>query len=115
MAIKCGTPTGKLTVPTPGTPVRVTAANTDPRTHVACHGIMFQTLPTNTGKIYIGRQNMNKAAFTGLFAMLVAPTTSQLPNFSAAITQAPNALGIEEFYVDADVAGEGVIVTVLIL
>lgn len=113
MAIKCGTPTGKVTVPTPGTPVRASAAYTDPAKHVACHGIMFQTLPSNTGKIYIGRANMNKAAFTGLFAMLVAPSASQLPNFSAAITQAPNALGVEEFYIDADVAGEGVIVTIL--
>ena len=115
MAIQCGTPTGKVTVAVPGTPVRVTAANANPVIHAACHGIMFQTLPTNTGKIYIGRANMNKAAFTGLFAMLVAPSASQLPNFSAAITQAPNALGVEEFYVDADNAGEGVIVTILVL
>ena len=115
MAIQCGTPTGKVVVPTPGTPVRATAANTTPSKHVACHGIMFQVLPTNAGKVYIGRANMDKTAYTGLFAILVAPSASQLPNFSAAITQAPNALGVEEFYIDADVAGEGVIVTILVL
>jgi len=115
MAIRSGTPTGRVVVPVPGTPVRVTAANADPRQHVACHGIMFQVLPTNTGRVYVGGAQLDRVAVTNVFAMLPAPSSTQLPNFSAAITQAPNALGVEEFWIDADNAGEGVIVTILIL
>ena len=82
---------------------------------VLCHAVMFQVFPDNTGKVYIGMPDMDPAAKTGLFATLAVPTTNLLPNFSVAITIAPNALCLNDFWVLADNAGEGCIVTYLVL
>ncbi len=82
---------------------------------VICHGVMFQALPTNVGIVYIGSRTMDKTTLTNLFAMLPVPTANLLPSFSCAITVAPNALAVNEFWVDADEGGDGVIVTYLVL
>lgn len=105
---------GKLSVPTPGTPVRVTAAEANPAETIRVHGYLFQTLPGNTGKMYIGKANLDRTTLVGVLAILAIPTTNLLPTFSAAITWSANGLMLEELYVDADVANEGVLCTVLV-
>jgi hypothetical protein len=105
---------GKL-LPTPGTPVRATQnIIAAPDSRLAVHGVMFQALPTNTGRVYIGTQTLNRFAFTGLYAILAVPAGSALPTFSTALTLAPNAINVADFWVDVDNGGDGVLVTVLV-
>lgn len=106
-----GTP---LTVPVPGTLVRVTSLRPNPAAHVGVHGIMFQARPANVGRVYIGRATMNRGALTDTYAVIPVPTLNFLPTFSIALTIAPNALPLEDFYVDADNVGDGVLVTFLV-
>lgn len=105
---------GPITVATPGTPVpAITNLPVTPRPY-SCHGVLFQALPTNTGKVYIGTAEMDPTAFTGLFAMLAIPTDNQIPSFSAALTITPNGMVLDQFYVDADNADDGVLLTYLV-
>ena len=103
-----------IRVPTPGTPVRVTKDQADPAAAQGCHGVLIQALPGNTGKIYIGGALLNAAAFTGLYALLAIPTVNQLPTFSAALTISPGGIQLRDFYIDAEIATDGVIVTALV-
>jgi hypothetical protein len=105
---------GKVTVPAAGTPVRSTANLTDPTRRYAVHGVLIQALTGNTGKVYIGTTGLNKSTLANVFAVLAIPTTNQLPTFSAALTLAPNAITLDDLYLDADINGEGVLVTALV-
>ena len=104
----------KITVPVPGTPVRVTLNETDPTASRGCHGVLIQVLKSNTGAVYVGTSAMNKTALTGLYAQLAIPTANFIPSFSAALTLSPGGIQLRDLYIDADVAAEGVIVTALI-
>ena len=107
-------PVATLTVTVPGTIVRATSQQPDPTKGYACHAVLIQALPANVGRVYIGASNMNRVARTRLFAILPTPTANQLPTFSAALTLAPNGIGLEGFYIDADNGDDGVIVTILV-
>jgi hypothetical protein len=107
-------PFARLVVTVPGTLVRATSQEADPAKHIMCHGVMFQVLPTNVGRVYIGTSALNRAALTNCFAWLPVPTINQAPTFSAALTIAPNGLAVGQYYVDADNGGDGVIMTVLV-
>lgn len=97
-----------------GTPVRVTSGYADPSNHISIHGVMFQALPTNTGLIYVGAaEEIVRATFAQVRAILGIPTDNFIPTFSAALTIAPNGLALEQFWIDADVSTDGVLVTYL--
>lgn len=107
---------GAVRVPTPGTPVQITAPSTgagNAGNPYNVHGLLFQALPTNTGKIYIGGGELDSATFDDVAAILPIPTTNFIPAFSASITIAPNALVMTEFWIDADNAEDGVVVSAL--
>lgn len=105
---------GKFTVVVPGTLVRVTSQKADPAASYPVHGVLFQVLPANVGRVYVGASNMSRVNRTGLFGMLAAPSGALLPSFSVSLTIAPNGIALGDFYLDADTADDGVIVTVLI-
>lgn len=107
-------PIGAIAVPTPGTPVRATSTQTLPAEKFSCHGVLIQAMPLNTGRIYIGRATMNKATLANLFAVLAIPTDHTIPSFTAALTIAPNSVNLSDIYLDADVAAEGALVSVLV-
>jgi hypothetical protein len=96
---------GKITVTTGGTPVQVST------TRVGANSIMFQQIPGNTGKMYIGDSTLVKATLVGVHAVLPIPTTNILPSYTATIVEAPAGLNAAEFWVDAEVNGEGVLVS----
>lgn len=104
----------KILVAAPGVPVRVTVNESTPSASQGCHGVLIQALPSNLGKVYIGNSEMNKSAFTGLFAFLPIPTTNFIPSFSAALTLSPGGIQLRDLFIDADLANEGVIVTILV-
>ena len=105
---------GKITIPFPGTPIQATANLADPSKHVSIHGVMFQALPTNSGKVYVGKIGLDKTTYENCFAILAVPTSNFIPTFSVALTIAPNGLALEPFYLDADVQDDGVLITVLV-
>jgi hypothetical protein len=104
---------GKL-LPTPGAPLRATTNLTPPGDRLNVHGVLIQALPTNVGRVYIGKQTLNRAAFTDLYAVLPIPAGAALPSFSTALTLAPNAINVADFWIDVDSAGDGVLVTALV-
>lgn len=106
---------GPVTVPVPGTPVLSTAAIPSPQTpaRYTCHAALFQARSLNTGKVYIGSATMVKATLAGVIAVLAIPSDSSIPSFSIALTLAPAGITLSDLYIDADVAGEGVLLSTL--
>ena len=101
---------GKVTVTTPGTPVRATSNQGTPGAQVSCQAIAFQALSANTGKIYIGSSTMNKSTLAGVYFVLAVPTTNIVPSFSASQLSVAG-LNAADFYLDADNGTEGVIIS----
>lgn len=83
--------------------------------YYACLAILFQASPGNTGKTFIGdRVNFNRSSGTGLLAVLGIPTNNIVPSAGATIPNAPAALNAVDYWVDADVGGEAVTVSILV-
>lgn len=110
-------PFGNVTVATPGTPVQlainfpnftpaVTTAVTD---QVYCNKIniitssISQTGAGNTGNVYIGQSNMVRATLVGVIAVL-----SPGQSFPVTNNVSMNIYPFDQYYVDADTAGDGV-------
>ena len=102
---------GLIRVPTPGTPVRI---STDLSLRVML--MMVRTVPGCTGKTYLGLAGMDKssAAKTGVIRILSEPPAFG-PQDGEVIPPLlggqGNSITAADYWVDADVAGEGVTVT----
>jgi hypothetical protein len=98
---------GRLNVTTPGTPVPV---STDPTARAS--KIYFQVLPGLTGKGYIGKMGMVRASLTNVIRVL-APNSAggQSDSFFLESRQDSDVLNLSEYYVDMDVAGEGLLIS----
>lgn len=113
---------GPVRVAIPGTPVSVTAtvATVDAGGIVnnparfTCHAVLFQALPANTGKVYVGLAGLNKTTLAGVAAVLAVPTANAIPAFSVSLTLAPAGVDLSDLYLDADVATEGALVSILV-
>lgn len=104
MTINCK---GRVNVPTPGTPVPLT---TDPT--VVASKLFFQVIPGLTGKTYVGNASMTKATLAGV-ARILWPNTSGgfSETFYIESQDGENSIRVSDYSVDADVAGEGLLVT----
>ena len=116
---------GLVTVATPGTPARASAnvpVNSragGPTGRVPLQSIMLQAHPDNTGKIYIflGGGNFSGDHRTTLdvaVAILPMPGDPLGGPFGAASWGIPNSsagINLSDFWIDADEAGDGVIVS----
>jgi hypothetical protein len=106
---------GKITVPTPGTPVQLTVNQAVPNNSLLVHALMIQPNPGNTGRVYIG----NKFNFTkngdGQIAWLAAPGINSSPAFSETISNAENGIQSREVWIDVDNPGESAIASGVIL
>lgn len=81
-----------------------------------CQSFQIQALPSNTGKIHIGNAAMVKATGVGVHAILPTPadsTSGPFPSQSFSVPFAANALNLDLVYLDADVSGDGVIITLI--
>lgn len=107
-------PLGKVTIPLAGTPLSLAAtliaAGLKFRSFHAAH---LQALDTNTGKVYIGAVGMVAVTRAGCIHILPAPTTGILPSFGMANVLSPAGIDISTVYLDVDVSGEGVLLTLL--
>ena len=104
---------GYVTVPVPGTPVRATFNRADPALPLGAQTVSFETLPDNTGLIYIGLPGMNAGTGVNVLAVLPAPadpTSGPFPAFAPSIPVIPAGMNAADFYIDASQAGDGVVI-----
>lgn len=104
---------GKVTVVTPGTPVQATVNQSSPNTRIPAYSIMFQALPGNVGSVYVGLIGLNKSTLAQVVAIIAVPTTNSSPAFTVTITYAPGGLNVADFYIDANNAQDGVLVSLV--
>lgn len=102
---------GKVTVSSPGSPVQATVNQASPNTRIPCYALMFQALPTNSGKVYVGLASMNKSTLAQCLAVLPIPGTTSAAAYSIAAPNVPGAFNMADFFIDADSAQDGVLVT----
>jgi hypothetical protein len=104
MTINCK---GRVNVVTPGTPVPL---STDPT--VTASKVFFQVIPGLTGKTYVGVPGMAKATLNGV-ARILWPNSSGgfSETFEVESQDGEDSIRLANYAVDADVAGEGLLVT----
>jgi hypothetical protein len=104
MTFKC---LGRFNVATPGTPVPLTTDST-----VTASKIFFQVVPGLTGKTYVGVPSMTKATLAGV-ARILWPNSSGgfSETFRIESQDGENSIRLKDYAIDADVAGEGLLVT----
>jgi len=98
---------GRVNVATPGTPV---ALSTNPR-EVASK-LFFQVVPGLTGKTYAGIPAMTKSTLAGVARVLWPNAAGGFSEtFYLESQDGENSIHLSDYAVDADVAGEGLLVT----
>jgi hypothetical protein len=101
------TPLGRISVPTPGTPVPLTTDAT-----VTASRLFVQVIPGLTGKTYVGGPSMAKSTLSGVARVLWPNSTGGFSEtFEVESYDGANSIRLAEYAVDADVAGEGLLVT----
>jgi hypothetical protein len=104
MTINCK---GCVTVVTPGTPVPLS-----PDANASASKLFFQVIPGLTGKTYVGGPAMAKATLTGVARILAPnPTGGFSEYFEIESQDGENSIRLTDYAIDADVAGEGLLVT----
>lgn len=108
---------GYVTVPTPGTPVRITLNDPGYPERRAAQSILLQALPGNAGIVYVGiGPTFNKTFGTGMKAFLAAPADPNNGPFASVNLSVPvpaAGLNAATYYIDADEANDGVVVSVI--
>jgi hypothetical protein len=98
---------GRVNVATPGTPVPL---STDPALRVS--RLYFQSVPGLTGKCYIGTPQMTKSSFAQVVRVLVPATgTAPADQFLIEAEDGRDGVYLNQYAIDADVAGEGLLVS----
>jgi len=98
---------GRVNVATPGTLVQLSS-----NTGLRASKIFFQVIPVLTGKGYIGKAGMVRATLANVIRVLWPNSGGGLSDsFFLESQQDSDVLNLSEYYVDMDVAGEGLLVT----
>jgi hypothetical protein len=98
---------GRVNVSTPGTPVPL---STNPTQRVS--KLFLQVIPGLTGKTYLGETGMNKSTLSGVSRILWPNANGGLSDqFFLEAQDAADSIPLSEYAIDADVAGEGLLVT----
>ncbi len=96
---------GKVAVPTPGTPVRVTSDTT-----IRAHRIRFAVAIGETGRVFLGVEGMDKATGAGVVKEFWPTGVSGGVAGELVLESAAGDLRPSDYYVDTNTAGEGLIV-----
>ncbi len=98
---------GRVNVATPGTPVPLA---TDPS--VVASKLFVQVIPGLTGKTYLGTTAMNKTTLDGVARVLWPNSAGGFSeNFEIESQDGENSIRLMDYAIDADTAGEGLLVT----
>lgn len=96
---------GKTAVPTPGTPVRVTSD-----TSIRAHRSRFAVAIGETGRVFLGVAGMNKATSAGVVKEFWPTGAGGGMADELVLESAAGELRPSDYYVDANTAGEGLII-----
>lgn len=101
---------GRVNVATPGTAVRLAAGR------LKCAKIRVNVVGGLTGKVFIGTSDINGTTMEGVIAEL-SPVAADALDRSFEITSNRDAdvLDLSAYWIDASVAGEGLIVSYWLL
>lgn len=106
----------KVVVPVAGTPVSLASAIANSGVKpVNCHNVTLQALPSNTGKIYIGRQGLVKATYVGVGGYIPVPTANVAPQIKYDLPLAPDGISLNQIFIDADNSNDGVLMAYTVL
>jgi len=110
---------GTVIVASAGIPVRATSNQTDSTKRFPANSVLIEALSTNSGDIYVGVAGMNAgfiwvAGLNGIVAVIPPPTASVYGSFSASDQRALVGLNLADLWIDAEVDGEGVVISGLI-
>jgi hypothetical protein len=92
---------GRLSVATPGTPVPLA---TDAA--ITASKLFVQTVPGLTGKMYLGAPTMSKTTLAGVARVFSAGDTFLLES-----QDGTDSIRLKDYAIDADVEGEGLLVS----
>ena len=92
---------GRVAVTTSGTPVPLSSS-----TSAMVARVVLQTAPSNTGKIYFGSKGLNKTTLAGVSRVLAT-----VDSYEIATEDGTDGLSLAQLAIDADVSGEGVLVS----
>jgi hypothetical protein len=98
-------PLGKIACVTPGTPVRVTA------TFTPCYGLIVTPVLANAGKTYFGVLGMVKATGVGVTQQFLTPAATGLADRLLIHGPDGNQMNAADYYIDADTAADGLLVS----
>jgi hypothetical protein len=100
-------PLGRVNVATPGTLVPL---STNPSARAS--KIYFQVIPGLTGKGYIGKSGLLRATLAQTIRVLWPnPSGGVSDSFLMESKSDSDVLNLSEYYIDMDVAGEGLLIT----
>lgn len=108
---------GKISVPVPGTPVSVIASPLVTAllgSFQTVQSVLFQAWKGNIGAVYVGKSGLNRTTGAAVGAVLPIPTINAIGAFGASNHLSPAGIDLSVFYLDADVANDGALVTLLI-
>ena len=98
---------GRVNVATPGTPVQLSS---DPAQRAS--KIFFQVIPGLTSKAYIGKSGMNRSSLVGVMRILWPnPSGGISDSFYIEAQDGSDSLNLAEYFIDMDVAGEGLLIS----
>ena len=98
---------GRVSVATPGTPVHLSS---DPTQRAS--KVFFQVIPGLTGKGYIGTAGLNRATLAGVMRVLWPNSAGGFSDsFFLESQDGADSINLSQYYVDMDVAGEGLLVS----
>ena len=100
-------PMGRVNVTTPGTLVQLST-----NTSLRASKIYFQVIPGLTGKGYIGKSGLVRATLANCIRVLWPNSAGGFSDsFFLESGEDSDVLNLSEYYIDMDVAGEGLLVT----
>jgi hypothetical protein len=100
-------PLGRVNVTTPGTLVPLTT-----NTSLRASKIYFQVIPGLTGKGYIGTNGLVRATLANTIRVLSPnPNGGISDSFYIESQSDSDVLNLASYYIDMDVAGEGLLIT----
>jgi hypothetical protein len=98
---------GRVNVPVPGTPVPLTANHA-----ITASKLFVQVIPGLTGKTYLGSHTLTKSTLAGVTRILSPNSAGGFSeNFFLESQDGTNSIHLADYSIDADVAGEGLLVT----
>ena len=98
---------GRINVTTPGTPIPLTTNQS-----TTASKLFVQSIPGLTGKTYLGSTALHKSTLAGVARVLAPnPTSGPSEYFFLESQDGTNSIRLAAYAIDADVAGEGLLIT----